>query len=143
MWTILAPKGRHQRRTKHGKNCLNIILKFCISLRSRFYPGFLLNFLFCPSFLTFWDKFQAISGPGQIKLKSPGFPGSAGNPVYSYSLCGGTVLVTWYLHCVGECFGHMVSPLCGGGLFWSRGISTVWGLFWSRGISTVWGTVFI
>ncbi len=26
-------------------------------------------------------KFQAISGPGQIKFKSPGFPGSAGNHV--------------------------------------------------------------
>ncbi len=36
-------------------------------------------------FLMFWDKFQAISGPGQIKCKSPGFPGSAGNPVYIIS----------------------------------------------------------
>ncbi len=37
--------------------------------------------MFCPGFLTFWDKFQAISGPGQIKFKSPGFPCLAGNPV--------------------------------------------------------------
>ncbi len=36
--------------------------------------------MFCPGFLTFWIKFQAISGPGEIKFKSPGFPGSAGNP---------------------------------------------------------------
>ncbi len=40
-----------------------------------FYRGFLLNFLFCPGFLTFWDKFQAISRPGQLKFKSPAFPG--------------------------------------------------------------------
>ncbi len=32
-------------------------------------------------FSHFWDKFQAISGGGQIKLKSPGFPGSTRNPV--------------------------------------------------------------
>ncbi len=32
---------------------------------------FLLNFLFCPGFL----NFQAISGPAQIQLQSPGFPG--------------------------------------------------------------------
>ncbi len=31
--------------------------------------------MFCPGFLTFWDKFQAISRPGQMILKSPGFPG--------------------------------------------------------------------
>ncbi len=37
--------------------------------------------MFCPGFL-FWDKFQAISGPGQTKCKSPGFPSSAGNPEY-------------------------------------------------------------
>ncbi len=35
---------------------------------------FLLNFMFCPGFLTFWDKFHALSGPGQMKFKSPGFP---------------------------------------------------------------------
>ncbi len=32
-------------------------------------------------FFTALGKFQAISWPGLIKLKSPGFPGSAGNPV--------------------------------------------------------------
>ncbi len=31
------------------------------------------NFVFCPGFLTFWDKFQAISGPGQIKSQTPSF----------------------------------------------------------------------
>ncbi len=36
---------------------------------------FLLNVLFCPGFLTFWDKFQVISGPGQIIFKSAGCPG--------------------------------------------------------------------
>ncbi len=34
----------------------------------------------CPGFVTFWDQFQAISRPGQIIFKSPGFPGFAGNP---------------------------------------------------------------
>ncbi len=32
------------------------------------------KFLFCPGFLSYWDKFQAISKPGQIKFKSPDFP---------------------------------------------------------------------
>ncbi len=36
---------------------------------------FFLNFLLCPGFLTFLDKFQTISGPGQRNFKSPGFPG--------------------------------------------------------------------
>ncbi len=43
----------------------------------------MLNFLCCPGFLTFKDKCQAMSGGGQIKFKSPVFPGSAGNPVLS------------------------------------------------------------
>ncbi len=57
-------------------------------LTSRFYPGFLLNFLFYPGFLTFLDKFQAISGPGQIKFKFPAFPGfhvPLGTLLLSYS----------------------------------------------------------
>ncbi len=35
-------------------------------------PGFihLLHFLFYPGFLTVLGKFQVISGPGQIKIKS-------------------------------------------------------------------------
>ncbi len=45
-----------------------------------FYSYFLLNFLFCLCVHTFVGKFQAIFGPGQIKLKSPVFPGSTGNP---------------------------------------------------------------
>ncbi len=48
-------------------------------------PDFMPNFLFCPGFISFWDKFQAISGLGQIKFK---FPGSAGNPVVQPMLNG-------------------------------------------------------
>ncbi len=36
-----------------------------------------------PRFCPFCDKFQAISRPGQKKFKCPGFPGSAGKPVYN------------------------------------------------------------
>ncbi len=42
---------------------------------SQYNTGFLLNFLFCPGFLTFWDQFQATSGHGQILFKSPDFQG--------------------------------------------------------------------
>ncbi len=43
---------------------------------SRFSAKFLVLFRISD----FWDNFQAISRPGQIIFKSPGFPGSAGNP---------------------------------------------------------------
>ncbi len=58
---------------------------------------FWLNFLFCPGFLTFWDKSHAISGPGQIKFKSPDFPHfqvplgtllKVGTPVCMYKISG-------------------------------------------------------
>ncbi len=87
---VQTPKRRCQRHSKIveaqnlKKNCFNIKSKCCISKHSRFYPCFLLNFLFCPGFCNFGGKFQAISGPGKIKLKYPGFPGSTGNPVYRY-----------------------------------------------------------
>ncbi len=65
---------------------------------SRFYPHFLLNFWSCPGFRYFEGKFQAISGPGQTKLKPRGFQGSAGNPVRMKIIAGLQPLpftVTW------------------------------------------------
>ncbi len=38
------------------------------------------EFIVLSRFSTVLGKLQAISGPGQIKIKSPGFSGSAGNP---------------------------------------------------------------
>ncbi len=38
--------------------------------------------MFCPGFLTLWDKLQTISGHGQIQFKSPGFTVFPGYPVY-------------------------------------------------------------
>ncbi len=84
-------------------------------LTSRFYPGFLLNLLFCPGFLMFWNKFQAISGPGQIKFQSPGFPGFTGNPgrthvIQLYSLYMYYMYTTYmYNTCVSDtCVTHML-----------------------------------
>ncbi len=52
----------------------NIEMMYILTFQvlSRFSAKF---FLFCSGFLTFGDKFQAISRPGQIIFKSPGFPG--------------------------------------------------------------------
>ncbi len=45
---------------------------------------YLLNFLFCPGFLTFRVKFQAICGLGQIKFKFPGFQVPLETLLYTY-----------------------------------------------------------
>ncbi len=81
MQTILTPKDRHQKSTKNERNKLsqyniNILHILTFQVLSRFSA----NFLVLSRFSHFWAKFQAISGPGQIKFKSPGIPGSAGNP---------------------------------------------------------------
>ncbi len=44
------------------------------------YPCFLLHFLFCLGFLTFWNTVQTISGPQQIKFKFPDFSGFLAEP---------------------------------------------------------------
>ncbi len=74
--TIFAPKGRSQKHFKiagvHNLSQYNIEM-LCIFNNPGFCPCFLLNFLFCPGFLTVLGKFQAISGPGQIQFICPGF----------------------------------------------------------------------
>ncbi len=74
--TIFAPKGIYtkgilnlqQSKTWKKLSQYNIEIWYILTFQ-------VLSKLFCPGFLTFWDKFQPISGNGQIKFKSPGFPG--------------------------------------------------------------------
>ncbi len=42
--------------------------------------------------VTILAKFQAISAPEQIQIKSPGFPGSGGNPAKKCSYIVGEIL---------------------------------------------------
>ncbi len=90
--TIFALKCRCQRCSKNTRKTWKTLSQYNIENIEMLYiltfqvlSRFSAKFHVLSKFSYFLSRFQAISRPGQIIFKSPGFPGSTGNPVWIIS----------------------------------------------------------